>query len=76
MYIDAGDTFIAPDPSAYYDTDFQDNALTVTPIRFKVTPEGNLALYLESDLSNMALLPGIVRGLMNSGSYVINLKMM
>ena len=76
MYIDAGDTFIASDPSAYYDADFQGNALTVTPIRFKVTPEGNLALYLESDLSNMALLPGIVRGLMNSGSYVINLKMM
>lgn len=76
MYIDAGDTFAVSDPSPYYDADFQGNALTVTPIRFKVTPEGNLTLYSESDLSNKYLLPGILRGLMNSGSYVINLKMM
>ena len=76
LYIDAGDTFAASNPSPYYDAAFQGNVLTVTPIRFKVTPEGNLTLYSESDLSNKYLLPGILRGLMNSGSYVINLKMM
>ncbi len=75
LYIDAGDTFFAGDPKDYYDADFNGNALTVTPASFK-DQEGELVLYEEKDLNEEKSLKEIVRGVFNSGAYVINLKYM
>ncbi len=75
LYIDAGDTLFVGDPTDYYETDFNGNALIVTPALYK-SVEGEIVLYEEKDLGNVQNLKGIVRGLFNSGSYVINLNHM
>ncbi len=75
LYIDAGDTLFVGDPTEYYETDFNGNALTVTMARYKLV-EDEMVLYEEKDLGNAEYLKDIVRGLFNSGSYVINLDHM
>ncbi len=72
LYIDAADVLIAGDIGAYYFPDFDGCSLRVTCSRFKENTDGNMSLYSSDDLGNKELRPGILRGLFNSGSYVIN----
>ncbi len=76
LYLDAGDTFVVGDIGPYYDCDFEDHFLIVTPQKYK--PEGDsFVLYSPDDLlPEKGYLPGILEGVFNSGSYMINLKKM
>lgn len=74
MYLDAGDTMIIGDISPYYNYDFQDRALIVTGSSYK-REDNRLAPYQADDLSDWKnSLPYILRGVFNSGSYMINLE--
>ena len=75
LYIDAADVFVAGDISPYYFADFEGNALLATSGRYK-TGNGNDLLYRKEDLRNSVYLPEILRGVFNSGSYVMNLEKM
>ena len=75
LYIDAGDTLIVGDIDEYYGADFEGNALIVTAGRYK-KENGALCRYNSEDIFDPALFAGILRGLFNSGSYVINLSAM
>lgn len=76
MYIDAGDVLIVGDIAPYYFEDFQDNSLIATAIRYK-EKNGELVCMEADDLSDWKEgLPGICRGIFNSGSYVMNLEKM
>lgn len=75
MYLDAGDTLVVGDIRPYYNYNFQDKALVVTGVKYKDV-NGSLELYTRDDLGNRDELPGILWGLFNSGSYVINLDRM
>ncbi len=76
LYLDAGDTLVVGDIAPYYNCDFDDNFLIVTPQKYK--PEGdNFVLYKTDDLlPKKGYLPDILEGIFNSGSYMINLKKM
>ncbi len=76
LYLDAGDTLIIGDIAPYYNCDFEDNFLIVTPQKYK--PQGDrFVLYSSDDLSpEKGYLPDILEGIFNSGSYMINLKKM
>lgn len=72
LYLDAGDTLVLGDISGYYNKDFEGKSLIVTPSRFKIV--GNEKQVFDSDdLGNAEFLLGMLRGLFNSGSYMINL---
>lgn len=76
LYLDAGDTMIVGDIEEYYNYDFQGKSLVVTGSRYKVV-WGNLELYGAEDLGDWKnTLPPILRGIFNSGSYVMNLDKM
>ncbi len=76
LYLDAGDTLIVGDIEPYYHYDFQGKSLVATSIRYKLH-EGNLELFDAEDLGDWENgLPGILRGLFNSGSYMLNLDKM
>ena len=76
LYLDAGDTLVVGDIEPYYTCDFEDNFLLVTPQRYKLK-NGIPALYEPDDIADRKnLLPEILEGLFNSGSYMINLKKM
>ena len=75
MYLDAGDTLVVGDIAPYYTCDFEGNFLIVTVQRYK--DENGLAAPLSAeDIANPAFLPGILKGLFNSGSYILNLEKM
>lgn len=76
LYLDAGDTLIVGDIEPYYHYDFQGKSLVATAIRYKLH-EGNLELFNSEDLGDLENgLPGILRGVFNSGSYMMNLDKM
>lgn len=75
MYLDAGDTLVVGDIAPYYACDFDDNFLIVTVQRYK-NENGLAAPISAEDIANPAFLPGILKGLFNSGSYILNLKKM
>lgn len=73
MYLDAGDTMVLGDIKPYYDYDFQGNSLIVTGSSYKIE-NGEVIPYSGQDLGDWNnKLPYILRGLFNSGSYLINL---
>lgn len=75
LYLDAGDTLVLGDIAPYYFCDFEDNFLIVTGTRYKV--ENNTYVnFSPDDLTTPGFLPGILKGIFNSGSYVINLRKM
>lgn len=74
MYLDAGDTLVLKPPVDYYFGDFEGKVMTVTVSTGDT--DGRIPSYNEDDLFDMEKLPWIVRGLFNSGSYVINLVKM
>jgi lipopolysaccharide biosynthesis glycosyltransferase len=63
---------IIGDIDEYYFCDFENNSLLVTCIRYKADKNGNFVTLDGDDLSDEEHLPGILRGLFNSGSYMIN----
>ena len=73
MYLDAGDVILSGDITEYYDTDFEDRSLIATAICYKQYPDHNEAFEAE-DMSDPDVLKWILRGIFNSGSYVMNLK--
>ncbi len=76
MYIDAGDVLIVGDIAPYYFADFQDNSLIVTPGRYKQRGD-DVVCFEADDLGDWKNeLPKILRGIFNSGSYVMNLDKM
>lgn len=76
LYLDAGDTLVVGDIGPYYHCGFEDHFLVVTPQKYK--PEGDrFVLYSPEDLlPEKGFLAGILEGVFNSGSYMINLKKM
>jgi lipopolysaccharide biosynthesis glycosyltransferase len=76
MYLDAGDTLVLDDIGPYYNCDFQGKSLMVTGARYKIVNE-ELRMLDEQDLGDKTGgLPGVLRGIFNSGSYVMNLEKM
>lgn len=76
LYLDAGDTLIVDDIEPYYQCDFQGKSLIATSIRYKFC-ENKIILFDEEDLGDWKEgLPGILRGIFNSGSYIMNLNKM
>lgn len=76
LYLDAGDTLIIDDIEPYYHYDFQGKSLVVTGARYKLY-DGHPELFSAEDLGDRKEgLPGILRGIFNSGSYMMNLSKM
>lgn len=76
LYLDAGDTLIIDDIESYYRCDFQGKSLVVTGARYK-SYNGTVELFNAEDLGDWENgLPGILRGIFNSGSYIMNLDKM
>lgn len=75
MYVDAGDVIIAGNIDAYYYDDFCGKCLLVTGARYKTIYNYNF-LFEANDIGNPERLPRILRGLFNSGSYIMNLEKM
>lgn len=75
LYLDAGDTLVVGDIKPYYTCDFEDHFLIVTGEKHKL--ENNVYVpFTSDDIYNPQFLSGILSGLFNSGSYVLNLKKM
>lgn len=76
LYLDAGDTLLIGDISPYYHYDFQGKSLVVTGASFKLL-DGEWGLYSAEDLGNQKVgQREILRGIFNSGSYMMNLHKM
>lgn len=76
LYLDAGDTLIINDIESYYHYDFQGKSLIVTGSQYKVE-NNELVLFESQDLGDWSEnLPRILRGIFNSGSYIMNLEQM
>ncbi len=76
LYLDAGDTLIIGDIEPYYDYDFRGKSLIVTGSKYKAV-NGNPELFSAKDLGDWNIgLPAILRGIFNSGSYMMNLDKM
>lgn len=76
LYIDAGDILIMGDIEDYYHYDFQGKSLIVTGRRYK-SREGNLEQFNTEDLSDWkGGIFEILKGVFNSGAYVMNLDQM
>ncbi len=74
LYLGAGDTLILGDVEPYYYYDFQGKSLVTTCSSYKLR-NGKLALFGVEDLGDWKEgLPGILRGIFNSGSYMMNLN--
>ncbi|MCL2080116.1 MAG: hypothetical protein FWH17_09845 [Oscillospiraceae bacterium] len=76
LYIDAADILIIGDIGEYYFTDFEDCSIIVTCSQYKFDANGGLTAIESDDLYNDELFPRILRGIFNSGSYVINVNKM
>jgi len=76
LYLDAGDTLVLHDIGPYYNGDFEGKSIIATSIRYKMN--GSKLVPMErDDLQDIGgNLPGILRGIFNSGSYVMNLEQM
>ena len=73
LYLDAGDTLILDNIDNFYFADFHGRSLLATPVCFK-DGGGYPVLFGKNDLFDSAHTTRILRGLFNSGSYVINLE--
>ena len=72
LYIDAADVLILADIGEYYFDSFDDCSLIATCARYK----SDFSIFEKSDLGVNWYRAGILRGLFNSGSYVVNIKKM
>jgi len=76
LYIDAADVLILGNIDEYYFSDFEGCSLIATPYRYKLSSISGLTTFKREDLNNFTRLPIILRGVFNSGSYVINVNKM
>jgi lipopolysaccharide biosynthesis glycosyltransferase len=74
LYIDAGDVIIDDDISEYYFGNFEGKSLIATIARFKDNGAGDMVALDRTDMSDDTQLAAIARGVLNSGSYVINVN--
>lgn len=74
LYLDAGDTIVVRDISSYYNGDFEGKSLICTCSRYKVVNKQLQALTRDDLHDYKEGLPGILRGIFNSGSYMMNLE--
>lgn len=75
LYLDAGDVLVLKNIDEYYFGDFAGKSLLVTLRCYKTS--GNQALLFEpEDFQDREFLEGILSGVFNSGSYVLNLDKM
>lgn len=75
LYLDAGDILVVDDIEPYYNGDFEGKSLLVTGTKYKGTDD-DCKLLDSDDLMNPQILPTIIQGIFNSGSYVMNLNKM
>lgn len=76
LYLDAGDTLVVGDIGPYYTDDFEDNFLIVTGHKYKME-NGVPELFSSEDFTDRNnYFSGILEGVFNSGSYMMNLKKM
>lgn len=73
LYIDAGDVLVTGDISQYYDADFENKSIIATMISNKVYAD-HAEAFESDDMAIKECLDQILRGLFNSGSYVLNLE--
>lgn len=76
LYLDAGDTLVLHDIGPYYNGDFEGKSLIATSIRYKSLGNRLVPMEREDLQDTKEHLPGILRGIFNSGSYVMNLQQM
>jgi lipopolysaccharide biosynthesis glycosyltransferase len=74
LYIDAADVLIIGDIGEYYFSNFDNCSIIATCARDKQTSAGNFVVFDRDDLGKEESRLGIMRGLFNSGSYIMNLK--
>ena len=75
LYLDAGDVLVLKDIDEYYFGDFEDKSLFVT-LRCCKTSGDQTILFEPEDFEVREFLEGILSGVFNSGSYVLNLDKM
>lgn len=73
LYLDAGDTLVIDNIDKFYFSDFHGRSLLAMPVCFK-DGGGYPVLFGKDDLFDRAHTARVLRGLFNSGSYVINLE--
>ncbi|ONI39255.1 hypothetical protein AN640_01850 [Candidatus Epulonipiscium fishelsonii] len=73
LYIDAGDIIFTGDIDEFYNCDFSNRFIIGTANMYKSPNRGNL-FYKEEDLMDYNSIMRIRMGLINSGSYMINIK--
>lgn len=73
LYLDAGDTLVVGNIDEYYFADFQGCSIFATSTYYR-DGGGYPVLFGKDDLFDRAYTQRILRGVFNSGSYVINLK--
>jgi lipopolysaccharide biosynthesis glycosyltransferase len=76
MYFDAGDVIFNGDIARYYFEDFRDNILIATPIALFMDKDDNPLPFSEQLLTNKENIKRVSRGIINSGSYILNLEIM
>lgn len=76
LYLDAGDTLILGDIAPYYEDDFQGKSLIVTGVNYKCVNDLLEPLEAEDMWLYENGLSQALRGVFNSGSYVMNLRKM
>lgn len=77
LYLDAGDTLVLGDIAPYYEGDFHGKSLTVTGVgTMFIRSNGEPVALTIEDMSDRERLRITLRGLFNSGAYMINLDKM
>jgi len=76
LYIDAADVLILGNIDEYYFSDFEGCSIIATPYRYKSNSISGLTTFKSEDLNNPTRLPLILRGVFNSGSYIMNVTKM
>jgi lipopolysaccharide biosynthesis glycosyltransferase len=75
LYFDAGDILFDGDIARYYFEDFGNNYLIATNVAFLT--EGNRILPFKAEvMTDITHIKRVLRGILNSGSYVMNLELM
>jgi len=73
LYLDAGDVMVVNNIDDFYFQDFENHSIIATCISYKIV-NNQLLKYEADDLCNPEYLPRILRGIFNSGSYIMNLE--
>ena len=72
LYLDAGDVLVMEDIDPYYYADFEGKSIIATMISYK-TYGNKMEPFEAEDMAIQDFLKHILRGVFNSGSYILNL---